>query len=151
MGDLSTVVGGYTTVLAKDSLEREGQGKGKREKGKGKREKGKGKREKGKGKREKGKGKREKGKGKREKGKGEAGKRKQGKGSRESGEIRSLIDLGLERTRCGSSVVSSPGTQDGWFIEGFFPKWFSSLLFSQESLYPRYSQLVQRSTSPTAS
>ena len=106
MGDLSTVVGGYTTVLAKDSLEREGQGKGKREKG---------------------------------------------KGSRESGEIRSLIDLGLERTRCGSSVVSSPGTQDGWFIEGFFPKWFSSLLFSQESLYPRYSQLVQRSTSPTAS
>ena len=62
MGDLSTVVGGYTTVLAKDSLEREGQGKGKREKGKGKREKGKGKREKGKGKREK-----------------EAGKRKQGK------------------------------------------------------------------------
>ena len=148
MGDLSTVVGGYTTVLAKDSLEREGQGKGKREKGKGKREKGKGKREKGKGKREKGKGKRKQGKGSREK---EAGKRKQGKGSRESGEIRSLIDLGLERTRCGSSVVSSPGTQDGWFIEGFFPKWFSPLLFSQESLYPRYSQLVQRSTSPTAS
>ena len=83
MGDLSTVVGGYTTVLAKDSLEREGQGKGKREKGKGKREKGKGKREKGKGKRKQGKGSREKEAGKRKQGKGsrekEAGKRKQGK------------------------------------------------------------------------